>query len=223
MTNATPTRLHAALSKHYGAVDPPPTRDAFELVLYEQVAYLATDAKRRSAFDALRTRVGLTARAIEAAKESELTAVCRLGGAIAFAERAQRLRASASLLLAQFGGQSEGLVARPEAEARRALQQFAMIGEPGADRILAIVGVGSRVPADSNALRVLERLTLAAPSSNYATQYHAAQQSLRETPASIRVELGRLLSTHGKELCKRTAPRCGGCPLREMCPSRDAV
>ena len=31
------------LQKHYGTPEPPPTDDPFELILWEQVAYLASD------------------------------------------------------------------------------------------------------------------------------------------------------------------------------------
>lgn len=57
-------RIVAQLRDAYGPVAPPPADSAFALVLWEKVAYLATDEKRAAAFSALKKRVGLTPRAI---------------------------------------------------------------------------------------------------------------------------------------------------------------
>src|SRR5581483_12348892 len=94
----------ARLRKHYGAPEPPPTDDPYELVLWEQVAYLADDGQRAAAFEQLALRVGLTPAKILAADDETLQAVTRYGGAIAATERAQRLRDSARLVKEQWGG-----------------------------------------------------------------------------------------------------------------------
>src|SRR5258708_35285427 len=69
------------LRAHYGPQSPPPARSAFELILWEKVAYLADDEKRAAAFQALRKRIGLTPKAILAADPSELREIAALGGA----------------------------------------------------------------------------------------------------------------------------------------------
>src|SRR4051812_38935512 len=56
-------RIVRALRDRYGTVAPPPARTAFEHVLWEQVAYLATDAKRAAAFTALAALGGAIAAA----------------------------------------------------------------------------------------------------------------------------------------------------------------
>ncbi len=40
-----------------------------------------------------------------------------------------------------------------------------------------------------------------------------------ELRAAVRLPLYSLLRRHGQELCRRTAPACGLCPLRIPCPS----
>ena len=47
----------AKLRSHYGPPSPPPATTAFELVVWEKVAYLANDEKRAAAYDALRRTV----------------------------------------------------------------------------------------------------------------------------------------------------------------------
>lgn len=83
MTASQLARTLRALRAFYGPPPPPISRDPFQLILWEQVAYLVPDATRRRAFDALRTRVGLAPREIFHAGQSRLTAITRLGGSIA--------------------------------------------------------------------------------------------------------------------------------------------
>jgi len=70
------------LRKFYGPVAAPPAKTAFALVLWEKVAYLATDAKRAAALASLSERIGLTPEKILAAKPATLTEIATLGGAV---------------------------------------------------------------------------------------------------------------------------------------------
>ena len=149
-----------ALRRLNGTPAPPISRDPFHLIHWEQVAYLASDAQRRTAYEALRTRVGLAPEAIRAASITRLRAVTRLGGSIAYADRARRLRRSADLVIERWGGDLRAALTLPLEQARRALAQFDMIGEPGVDKILAFTGTARLLALDSNALRVLQRLGL---------------------------------------------------------------
>jgi endonuclease III len=109
----------------------------------------------------------------------------------------------------------------PIDEARRALSRFPMIGEPGADRILVLAGSTPALPLDSNALRVLQRLGLAPEAKDYRSAYRAAQAAvtpaLTTRTASRRLEAADLLRRHGQEICRRSAPRCEVCPIRDRC------
>ena len=197
--------------------------DPFALVLWEQVAYLATDATRAEAFAALTRRVGLTPDAILDAPVATLETVCRIGGPIAFGDRAERMRTSARMVIAKWSGDARTILALPEDQSRRALATFPMIGQPGADKILALTGFGTQLPLDSNALRVVERLGFVEAGRDYRATYRAAQTALSNisrSDAVRRVAVSQLLRHHGRELCRRSAPRCGMCPLANQCPSR---
>ncbi len=63
------------LERFYGAPAPPPARDPFELVLWENVAYLVDDTRRAEVFEALRKTVGLNPSGILAASDDTLHAV----------------------------------------------------------------------------------------------------------------------------------------------------
>ena len=212
----------SALRRHYGAPPPPVSRDPFRLILWEQVGYLASDAKRRAAYLKLRDEVGLAPMAILGAPRATLETIARMGGSIAADRRASRMRESAELVVARWDGDLRRALRLPLPEARRALSAFPMIGEPGADKILAIAGKARLLAMDSNALRVVSRLALAPELKDYRSTYRRARELLAPALPRTReqvVAAGALLRLHGQELCRRSGPRCERCPLRAHCPS----
>jgi endonuclease III len=211
----------STLRRFYGKPAPPVSRDPFRLILWEQVAYLVPDSRRRQAFHALQTRVGLTPKAILAASPAELRSIARVGGPIAAHVRAGRLRHSAELVAGNWGGNLRTALKLPLAQARRALAQFTMIGEPGADKILVFTRTARVLPLDSNGLRVLQRLGLTTEAGSYRASYRQAQETLApQIPRAFDgiISTYQLLRQHGQELCRRSAPDCPPCPLRTCCP-----
>lgn len=211
-----------ALGVAYGAPPPPVSRDPFHLVLWEQVAYLVPDDRRLVAFEGLREATGLAPEAILSTPAARLKAIARKGGSIAASERAARMRRSAEIVMRRWDGDLGAALRLPLPQARRALAAFPMIGEPGADKILAFTGAARVLPLDSNGLRVVQRLGLAAEGKDYRASYRSAQTALASARPRGREALVRaffLLREHGRVLCRRRAPECGACPLRTRCPS----
>lgn len=212
--------LVAALRHYYGKPPRPISRDPFRLILWEQVAYLVNDARRRQAYAALRTQVGLTPAAIVSADDTRLRAIARLGGPIAADVRAGRLRRSAELVIGRWNGNLRTALRLPLGQARKAIAQFAMIGEPGADKILVFCRRAPFLPLDSNALRVLRRLGLIPDRKDHRTTYRQAQVTLAPMLPRDSDSLGdayHLLRRHGQELCRTSEPACPQCPLRTRC------
>jgi endonuclease III len=205
------------LREYYGVPVKPPTSDAFELILLENVAYLATPAARNEAFEQLRRTVGTAPEEILSAKTEALEGVTARG--ILKSTFAEKLRECARIALEEFGGDLDAVVGRRLEKARRALRSFPGIGEPGAEKILTFTGRQSLLAPESNGLRVLVRLGLVAEEKSYARMYAAAREVARDLPS----EPGRmqeahlLLHHHGMTLCKRSEPRCGACPLATGC------
>ena len=195
--------------------------DPFELLLWEYVAYLTDDTDRAAAFQRLKKEVGTRPAQIVAASPRTLEVICRSGGAIAFATRAQRMTTVAQRVIEKFNGTLTPLLRRPYDEARRILKSFPSIGPPGADKILLLTGAHRVLALDSNALRVVLRLGLGQDQRGYAASYASAQAAA--TPALPR-SIGafqrafHLLRRHGQEICKRTVPRCFECALNRVCP-----
>ncbi|MGH8137086.1 MAG: hypothetical protein ACREVV_02660 [Steroidobacteraceae bacterium] len=194
-----------------------PTADPFELILWENVAYLAPLARRREAFELLRRTVGTAPAAILAARQPALEEVTARG--ILKGTFAAKLRECARIALEHFRGDLEAVVREPPERAARALRQFPGIGAPGAEKILLFAGRQSLLAADSNALRVLARLGLIAEDKSYARMYRASRELAKKLVVEPRVmqEAHLLLEQHGKTLCKRAVPRCEACPLAARC------
>jgi len=209
----------AALRRLYGKPEPPARTDPFQLILYENVAYLASDARRDEAFALLEKRAGVTPGKILAARPEVLREVA--GRGILPAGTAEKLREIARIAVEEFGGDLAPVLRLPQEQAIRELKKFPSIGEPGAEKILLFAGARPILALDSNGLRVLLRLGFGREEKSYAKSYRSAQEAAsRELPRSFdaRIEAHLLLRRHGQELCKRTHPLCESCPLRPDCP-----
>jgi len=79
MTSRTPSLIGIVVSlrKHYGQPPAPPTADDFERVLWENVAYLASPARRLESFRLLRESVSLSRQHVFSANSGELGAGAR--------------------------------------------------------------------------------------------------------------------------------------------------
>src|SRR5437879_10967727 len=120
------------LEKFYGRPKPPHPTDPYEMILYINSAYPATDASCAKVFDALKRSVGLRIDDILAAPKGKLTEIMKLGG-IFPEQRAVRLKEIAALVKHTFAGDLRTVLKRPLPQARKALKQFPTIGDPSAD------------------------------------------------------------------------------------------
>ncbi len=216
MPNAGLREVVERLAAHYGKPEGPPTSDPFELVLWENVAYLAPPARRREAFELLVESVSTDPRKILAAKPSALERVTARG--ILKQTFAAKLRECAKIALDEFDGDLARALPKPFDGAVRALRSFPGIGEPGAEKILLFSGRQALLAPESNGLRVLVRLGLIEEQASYARTYaesRALNAGLRKTAFAQQAHL--LLHEHGQTLCKRSAPLCPECPLVSSC------
>lgn len=218
---STLKQVLATLREYHGTQSPPPTRGAFELVLWEKVAYLATDERRAAAFASLRHLIGTTPQAIVAAKRSVLIDVLATGG-IAAPERAQHMIEAAELVIGEFDGALDAVCAEPLDVAKKQLKRIYGIADPGAEKILLLTRAHPVMGLDSNGLRVLTRLGYGTESKSYTATYKSATDAaLPEFHGNIDrlIDANLLLRHHGQTICKTTKPKCGACVVSDRCPS----
>jgi endonuclease III len=215
-------RLAAALRATYGPPVPPPPQNAFEWILWDNVAYLADDETRALAFAELRERVGLTPAAVLRASLADLEMITAHG--ILAPRFAGKLRLAAERALADCAGDVDAAVraafAHAPARAIELLVAFPSVGRPGAERILLFMGLLPVLALDSHGLRVLHRVGAAAEQRTYDATYRAVRSAVDDTgpqPPALLRELHLLLQTHGRRTCRRTSPDCPSCALRAEC------
>jgi endonuclease-3 len=206
------------LQAHYGRPKVPTLRGPWEMVLWENVAYLADDNRRRDAFQLLKKRIGTAPGQILSASEEGLLDVTRHG--IVADRFANMLRTCARIALEEFDGDLGPALKLPFAEAKKALQKFPGIGEPGAEKILLFSRMHPVLALDSNGLRVLLRLGFGEEKKSYSTTYRLVQKAVEaglDKAYAWLIQAHLLLRRHGQELCKRTKPECTKCPLAPDC------
>jgi endonuclease III len=188
------------------------------MILWENVAYLADDDRRQKAFQTLKKRIGTDPARILSASQEILLNVTQHG---IMPERfADKLRQCATLVLEEFDGDLRLVLKLPSSKAKKALQRFPGIGEPGADKILLFTRTHPVLALESNGLRVLLRLGFGEEMKSYSTTYHLVQKAAEdgiERDYTCLIEAHLLLRRHGQELCRRSKPICSKCPLRLDC------
>ena len=207
------------LEKLHGKPKAPNFGGLLEMILWENVAYLADDEKRELAFNALRERVGVTPQEILSASPGALRAVTETAGILP-RNQVQKLCRIAEIARDEFDSDLDQILRRPIEQARTALKKFPGIGNPGAEKILLFCRAQPILALDSNGLRVLLRLGFGTEQKNYAASYRSAQESAQQgLKADCRwlIRAYQLLRKHGQETCRRNRPNCGVCPLVRCC------
>jgi endonuclease III len=220
MTRMTLVEAVSALVAHYGEL-PRLEADPWKAILWENVAYLVDDDRRRATYDALEREIGLTPEAILGVPTKRLAKVIA-GGGMKPEMRADKVhRAAAIAQEVDVASLHSRMRADPSA-ARRVLKRFPGIADPGADRLLMAAGAARTLAPESNGLRVLLRLGWGTADEDYGRAYRsvtaATAPSLPDDPEWL-ARAHVALRHHGKTLCLRGEPRCSECPLRARCPS----
>lgn len=219
------------LEKHHGAQKAAGPSDPYEMILFVNCGYPATDASCTRGYEALRSEVGTKPKKILAAPKAKLAKLMCLGGIVPEL-RAERLKTIAQMVNEEFGGDlrwslEKLILGEKEApgkgirRAKKALKEFPVIGEPGADKILLFAELTPVAAVPSACVGVPQRLLFGHEDNNYSAGYRAAQEAMaEELPEKFeaRQRAYLLLKRHGQEICKRTKPKCEICPVSGMCP-----
>ena len=216
--NTAFSRVIDKLQQHYGLPAPLPTTDPLELIIWDNIGYLASDKRRAAAFATLKQTIGTRPEQILAAQHSALVAIGKAG--ILPDVSAEKLLTIAKIAYEEFDSDLRAALRKPLPQAKKALKRFPSIGDPGAEKILLFTRSYRVMAIDSNGLRVLCRVGFATEQKNYSATYGLVQDAIREQlprDYDSLIRAHQLLRQHGQELCKRSKPRCVECPLRRVC------
>jgi endonuclease-3 len=224
------TRALDALEVLYGPQTLAGPTDPYQMLLFLNSGYPASDVACVKGFDALKRAVGLDPGEILAAPTATLATAMRAGGIVP-EQRTTRLQDIARSVKDEFGADLTAALRKllrgpatgaDEAwrRAKKVLQQFPTIGEPSAEKILLFAKLAPVAAVPSASVDVCTRLWRGEPGKNYAADYRAAREILSAgLPESFapRQRAYLLLKKHGQQICKRSTPRCEKCPLTGQC------
>ena len=218
------------LEKHYGVQSAVGPSDPYEMILFVNCGYPATDASCTKGYEPLKAEVGTKPEQILKAPSTKLAKLTQPGGM--FPElRAERLKLIARIANENFGGDLkwalEKLITDENTPADKrlrrvkgALKEFPVIGEPGADKILLFSGMLPIAAVPSACTDVPQRILFGEEDRNYGRGYRASQEAIAaEVPEKFEARQRAYLplKKHGQEICKRTKPKCEICPISRMC------
>jgi endonuclease-3 related protein len=168
----------------------------------------------------------LSPRAIVALADAELEALVRPSGY--YTVKARRLRAFARMVVDEFAGDTAALLALPVSELRAKLLATYGIGEETADDIIVYAAHEPSFVVDAYTIRLFHRLELAPDDAitleirSPARLYRVWQPFFMDhlpADASLFNEYHALIVRHGIAHCRGRDPRCGDCPLLDVCPT----
>ena len=223
------------LEKAYGPQKLAGPSDPYEMIVFLNCGYPASDAACAKGFAVLKREVGVEPNRLLAVSRAKLAKLMR-PSVIVPAVCAERLKDIAGRAKNEFdedltaalekriaeaqAGPGNGSSERNLKAAKKVLQQFPTVGEPSAEKILLFSGLAPVAAVPSAFVDVPMRLFVGEPGKNYAADYQTARGILdtglpKTFEARQRAYL--LLKKHGQEICKRSRPKCESCPLTAHC------
>jgi endonuclease III len=207
------------LESLYGSQQPGWPTDPYDFLVWWHCGYPASDAACQKGWEALNREVGTEPRRLLAAGAARLARALKPGGMVPEL-RAMRLMQIAARIQNEYGGDLRAGLAGPLPKVRQALKRFPNIADPGADRIMLFGGIVPVAAVPSNCPHVLVRIQRGQERENYGVTYREAQAAIEaEIPGNFdaRTRAYLLLKQHGQTLCKRSNPKCDGCPVNSSC------
>lgn len=193
-------RLAVAIPKPVVELD---HENAWQLLVATILAAQATDKKINELTPALFARYP-GPRELAVADLAEVERLVKQSGF--FREKAKRIVGAAQVITERFGGEVPKTMDR-------------LLTVPGVARKTAnvVLGVAFRRPAgvvvDTHVTRLAGRLEL----STEATPEKIEEDLMALWPKRAWIDTSHRLILHGRYVCKAKQPRCGRCPLHELC------
>jgi endonuclease-3 len=100
---------------------------------------------------------------------------------------------------------------------REALQALPGVGRKTASVVLNELGIEPAIAVDTHVFRVAHRLNL----SQAKTPDKVEADLMEVTPKSGLTRAHHWLILHGRYVCVARKPKCGVCPLADLCPSHE--
>ena len=202
------------LRTRFGELLPPRRSDPLEELILTVLSQHTSDVNAERAFESLRAALP-TWEAVADASPRRVADAIRSGGLAD--TKAPRIQAILREVLERRGAfDLSHLADLSDEEARAELMSLPGVGPKTAAVVLSFSLGRDAMPVDTHVHRVTRRLGLVPEK----TSAERADRLLHElVPDGLRTPLHVALIRLGREICKAPIPRCGVCPLNDICPT----
>ena len=151
-----------------------------------------------------------TPAALSDADQTELETLVKSTGF--FRNKAKSIRAASKQIVEQFGG-----------EVPRTLDEITQLSGVARKTGNVVLGTAYRIPSgmtvDTHAGRVSRRLQLTKHDDPVKVEHDLCALF----PESSWIDMGHRFVLHGRYTCLARSPKCGSCPVNELCKAREAA
>lgn len=177
----------------------------YTLVAAVALSAQATDVSVNKATARLFAVADTPAKMLALGEEGVIPYIASIG---LFRTKAKNLIAAARILVEKHGGEVP--------LEREALQALPGVGRKTASVVLNELGVEPAIAVDTHVFRVAHRLGLA----RGKTPDQVEHELMGAIPDPWRTRAHHWLILHGRYVCLARRPKCGECPVADLCPSR---
>lgn len=202
--------IHAIFSR-FREIEPEPKGElhhvnAYTLLVAVALSAQATDAGVNKATRPLFERVQTPQQMLDLGEEGLLEAIKTIG---LFRQKAKNVMKLSRILVDDYGGQVPS--------SRAALQSLPGVGRKTANVVLNMWFHMPAQAVDTHIFRVGNRTGIA-PGRDVDTVERAIEDHI---PAEFQQHAHHWLILHGRYICVARKPKCGICPIRDLCPFED--
>ena len=205
---ALPYAAQMAIFSRFRAADPHPVTElhyvnAFTLLVAVALSAQATDAGVNKATAPLFERVTTPQQMLDLGVEALTEAIKTIG---LFRQKAKNVIALSRILIEEYGGEVP--------QSRAALMTLPGVGRKTANVVLNSVFHFPAQAVDTHIFRVGNR-TRIAPGRDVDAVERAIEDNV---PVAFQQNAHHWLILHGRYICQAKRPRCGICPIEDLCP-----
>ena len=190
-------------------------RTPFETLILTVISQNTADINTARAFEHLSNRFEIKPEVLANAETSHIEDALKTAGL--YRSKSKTIKQVSRIILKNFHGSVQPILALPLEEARKTFIQMPGVGPKTADVVLLFSAKQPTIPVDTHVNRVSKRLGFAPANGDYET-VRKSLQSLYEQRDYLAVHV--LLIAHGRRYCKARRPLCRQCPVNMRCPSR---
>lgn len=206
------------LLEAYGSQRWWPAESAFEVIVGAILTQAASWRNVEKAIASLKAAGVFSPEGLRRVPLEELAGLIRSAGY--FNAKARKLKAFMEHVGQAYQDDLRVMFSHEPAELREELLSIYGVGEETADDILLYAGRLPFFVVDAYTRRIFRRLRLGPDEEGYEPWQRFFMSRLRRDVRLFN-EYHALLVHHGKDRCRK-APRCGGCPLLDVCATGQA-